>query len=53
LAAAIKDLLVDRYVGESLAAAGNRRVRVEFSVDRMIEETVEVYRELSGCKRLH
>jgi glycosyltransferase involved in cell wall biosynthesis len=43
LAKAIVRLLRDRDLRERLAAAGRRRIEEEFSVDRMVQRTVEAY----------
>ena len=43
---AILKLLKDPERARSMGAAGRTRVRAEFGVDRMVEETCEVYRNL-------
>jgi glycosyltransferase involved in cell wall biosynthesis len=49
LAEAVSSLLADRERAETLGEAGLRRARSEFSVARMTEETIGVYRRaLSG-----
>jgi len=50
LAAAINEFLSDRAAGSTSASAGAQRVRALFSVDRMIDETMEAYRELRRRK---
>ena len=44
LATAVAALLRDRYRAHALAAEASKRVEAEFSVDRMVEETIAVYR---------
>jgi len=51
LASAIVRLLKDPDLRRRLAAAGLNRVRAEFSVDRMVDETLAVYRRLAGTSR--
>jgi L-malate glycosyltransferase len=52
LAHAIGRLLTDRGLRDRLAQGGAARVRAEFSVDRMVEETLAVYgRLLAGTSR--
>jgi glycosyltransferase involved in cell wall biosynthesis len=46
LAAAIDALLRDRAAASAMAAAGRERVRANFSIDRMVGATAEIYREL-------
>jgi glycosyltransferase involved in cell wall biosynthesis len=46
LADAILSILEAPDRGRSLGAAGRERVRREFTVDRMVDETIAVYREL-------
>ncbi len=48
MADAIVRLLRDRHLRERLAAAGLERVRAEFSVDRMVGETLALYERLAG-----
>jgi glycosyltransferase involved in cell wall biosynthesis len=48
LAEAIVRLLEDRALAARLAAAGASRVRERFTVDRMIEETLDIYRRTAG-----
>jgi glycosyltransferase involved in cell wall biosynthesis len=48
LAAAIDGLLRDRAAARAMAAAGRARVRENFSVERMLRSTADVYRELLG-----
>ena len=45
LAAALQRLLDDRALAARLAAAGTARVAAEFTLDAMIERTLQVYRE--------
>jgi glycosyltransferase involved in cell wall biosynthesis len=45
LAQAILRVLGDRDLAARLAAGGRARVETEFSVDRLISETVRVYSE--------
>ena len=44
LAAAIRRLLEDRDAARAMAAAARRRVRDRFSIDRMVEDTLRLYR---------
>lgn len=46
LASAIEGLLRDRKGAVAMAAAARDRVRRDFSVDRMISSTAEIYRDL-------
>lgn len=46
LAAAVSSILADPVRAESMGEAGRRRIRTEFSVDRMVEGNLVVYREL-------
>jgi len=48
LATAINTLLSDRYRAHALAAEASKRVEAEFAVDRMVDETIAVYREVAG-----
>jgi glycosyltransferase involved in cell wall biosynthesis len=43
LAAAIRRLLEDRPAAEAMAAEAKRRVRARFSIERMVEETLQLY----------
>jgi glycosyltransferase involved in cell wall biosynthesis len=47
LAEALLDLLGDTKKQERLGRAGRRRFEERFSVDRMVERTLEVYREVT------
>jgi glycosyltransferase involved in cell wall biosynthesis len=47
LAAAIRRLLDDRPAAEAMAAEAKRRVRERFSVERMVEQTLALYRGLA------
>ncbi len=51
LAAAILRVLKDASLRERLAVAGLTRVRAEFSVDRMVDETLAIYHRLAGTNR--
>jgi glycosyltransferase involved in cell wall biosynthesis len=51
LAGAILDLLRDEPRRRQFADAGFARVRLRFSVDRMIEETLRVYEAVAGTTR--
>lgn len=51
LAEAIVRVLKDRDLRGRLGAAGLRRVRAEFSVDRMVDETLATYRRLADRTR--
>ena len=51
LANAIVRLLKDRDLRERLARGGAARVKAEFSVDRMVDETLAVYRRVAGTSR--
>jgi glycosyltransferase involved in cell wall biosynthesis len=51
LAAAIVRLLRDPALRQRLARAGLDRVRAEFSVDRMVDETLAIYEQLAGTSR--
>lgn len=44
----IKRLLDDRQLGECLAQTGYERVRGEFTIERMAQETIAVYEEVLG-----
>jgi glycosyltransferase involved in cell wall biosynthesis len=44
LARGIVSLLRDRYRAHALAAEASKRVETEFAVDRMVDETIAVYR---------
>lgn len=48
LASRINQLLDDRSLREELGQAGRRRVLEEFSVDRMVEQHVSLYRKLKA-----
>ncbi len=51
LAVAIVRLLKDAGLRERLARAGLNRVRAQFSAERMVDETLAVYRRLAGTNR--
>lgn len=51
LANAIVRLLKDPGLRQRLAQAGSSRVRAEFSVDRMVDQTLALYRRLAGRSR--
>jgi len=46
LAAAIRRLLSDRPLMQRMGQAGRMLVASEFSIDRMVEGNLQVYREL-------
>ena len=46
LAAAILELLEDPLAAAAMASRARDRVRRNYSVDRMVESTVELYRDL-------
>lgn len=48
MAAAIVHLLQDRGLRERMGAAGLARVREQFSVERMVEQTAAVYARVAG-----
>lgn len=48
LADAISDLLSDRKIREKMGRAGRRRAREAFSFERMVNGTLQVYKELLG-----
>lgn len=48
LAAAMVQLAADAELRERMAAAGRERVADLFAIDRMVDETLAVYRELTG-----
>lgn len=50
LASALADLLRDPLRRARLGAAGRERVDAAFSVDRLVEETLAVYRSLRGLR---
>lgn len=50
LAAAIVLLATDAKLRDRMAAAGRARVAREFAIDRMVDETLAVYRELTGAR---
>jgi glycosyltransferase involved in cell wall biosynthesis len=51
LAGAIVRLLTDGALRERVALAGLNRVRAEFSVERMVGETLALYERLAGTSR--
>jgi glycosyltransferase involved in cell wall biosynthesis len=51
LAAGMRQLAGDPTLREALGAAGRARVRERFGLDRMVEETIAVYREVLGPAR--
>jgi glycosyltransferase involved in cell wall biosynthesis len=51
LAGAILRLLKDRELRDRVGRAGLGRVRAEFSVDRMVEQTIALYERLAGRTR--
>jgi glycosyltransferase involved in cell wall biosynthesis len=51
LAAAILGLLRDEPLRKQMAEAGHSRVRARFSVDRMVEQTLDVYAAVAGTTR--
>ena len=48
LAGAIVRLLEDRVLSTRLAEEGERRVRASFTVEKMVERTLEAYHEVAG-----
>lgn len=48
LAEALCGLLADPKRARAMGAAGRKRVRKHFTLDRMVDETVAVYREVAG-----
>jgi len=52
LAEAITELLQDRSLRERFGNSAEERARARFSADRMIDETVEVYRDLVDTPRV-
>jgi glycosyltransferase involved in cell wall biosynthesis len=51
LAEAVSELLSDPGRARAMGDAGQERVRNEFSVDRMVEEYLALYREVLGQHR--
>jgi Glycosyl transferases group 1/Glycosyltransferase Family 4 len=49
IAAAIRELLADRPLARRLAARGRQTVAEEFSLDRMIHNTIHIYRQVLSC----
>jgi len=49
IAAAIRELLSDRPLALRLAACGRQTVAEKFSVDQMIHNTVQLYRQVLSC----
>ncbi len=49
IAAAIRGLLADRELARSLAARGRETVAAKFSLDQMIHNTMDVYRQVLSC----
>lgn len=49
VAAAIRELLADRPLSRSLAAGGRQTVAERFSLDRMIHNTLDLYRQVLAC----
>jgi glycosyltransferase involved in cell wall biosynthesis len=48
MAAAIVRLLTDVSLRREMGAAGEARVRERFSAERMVRDTLEVYRRVSS-----
>ncbi len=48
LALAIRSVLQDQALAAQLGAAGREKVEKVFSAERMVDETIRLYRELSG-----
>jgi glycosyltransferase involved in cell wall biosynthesis len=49
IAAAIRELLADRPLAQKLAARGRQTVEERFSLDQMIHNTLELYRQVLSC----
>jgi len=48
LAGALRKILADARYASEMGAAGRRRIESNFSADRMVEETLRLYREVCG-----
>jgi glycosyltransferase involved in cell wall biosynthesis len=49
VAAAIRELLADRPLARKLAARGRQTVAEKFSLDQMIHNTMDLYRQVLSC----
>ncbi len=49
IAAAIRELLADRPLAQKLAARGRQTVEERFSLDQMIHNTLDLYRQVLSC----
>ena len=49
----IQRLMADRPLASRLAARARSRVEREFSLDRMVNETLRVYERILDCSKLH
>jgi hypothetical protein len=49
VAAAIRELLADHPLARRLAARGRQTVAEKFSLDRMIHDTIRIYRQVLAC----
>jgi len=49
IAAAIRELLSDRPQARRIAALGRETVAQKFSLDRMIHNTIRIYRQVLSC----
>jgi glycosyltransferase involved in cell wall biosynthesis len=52
IARCIRHLMDDRAFALRLAARGRARVEKEFSVERMIDNTIRVYERILNCSKL-
>lgn len=52
LATAIKRLLDDKHLREQMGAAGRNRVKTVFSITRMADQTIALYRSLLAAKKV-
>lgn len=49
IASAIRELLSDREMARGMAARGRQTVAQKFSLDRMIHNTIRIYRQVLSC----
>jgi len=49
IASAIRELLADRPLAQALAARGRRTVEERFSLEQMIHNTINLYRQVLAC----
>ena len=49
IAAAIRELRSDRALALGMAARGRQTVAEKFSLDRMVRNTIHIYRQVLSC----